>query len=216
VDANGRAYAGSQRWIQYYVNWRAADLDHAIREAIPEIGAIEWVSPLAADTFAEYRDGEFLARLGLGHLKKDLRGFWPDGGPCWDALAVVDGGSGVVLVEAKSYPAEVYGGGTGAGERSLARITESLEAARRWLNGSPCDWRGLYQSANRLAHLYFLRERAQVPAWLVNVCFVGDPHSPTTLTDWNAALPQFTREMGLAGAPIPYTANVFIESAELR
>ncbi len=38
-------------------------------------------------------------------------------------------------------------------------------------------------AANRLAHLYFLRDVLKIDAYLVNLCFVGDPRTRTTQTD---------------------------------
>ena len=102
----GRAYAGSQRQIQTYVNERTSELCHAVAEALQPCKldelVIRWVSPLAADNHSEYRDEEFLEIIGAGHLAPRLRDFWPQRGPCWDALAQLDGG-GCVLVEAKSH-----------------------------------------------------------------------------------------------------------------
>ena len=133
------------------------------------------MSPLAADMYSEYRDSEFLERVGLGVLKSRLLEFWPQGGPCWDALARIEGGC--LLIEAKSHVPEIYGGGCEASPESRQKIHSALDATKAWLGVSPeVDWAGrLYQSANRYACLYFLREIARVQAFLVNVYFVGDP-----------------------------------------
>jgi len=51
------------------------------------------------------------------------------------------------------------------------------------------DWLGrLYQSANRLAYLYFLREIGKIDAFLANVYFTGDPYSPTTRQEWDEGI----------------------------
>ena len=88
---------------------------------------------------------------------------------------------GVLLVEAMSYTEELYGGGCGATGTSLIKIKAALQRTRRWLGVvDQVDWLGpLYPGANRLAHLYFLREILGVPTWFVNVCFTGDPRRPT-------------------------------------
>ena len=64
----------------------------------------------------------------------------------------------------------------------MSLIQSSLARTKEWLGVSPdADWLGrLYQSGNRLAYLYFLREIGKVDAFLANVYFTGDPHSPTT------------------------------------
>src|ERR1035438_4599520 len=129
--------------------------------------------------YSEYRDVEFLERVGLCHVSAQLRQFWPRGGPCWDALATTE--NGCILGEAKSHVLEIYGNGCGACAASRLKIQTALSATKAWLRApETIDWTGrLYQSANRYAYLYFLREIACVPAFLVNVYFIGDPHSPT-------------------------------------
>jgi hypothetical protein len=189
TDITGRAHSGSQRQIQTYANERMSELCHAVAEALQpcklDESAIRWVSPLTADNYSEYRDEDFLEIIGAGHLAPKLRKFWPRGGPCWDALTRLDGG-GCVLVEAKSHVPEVNGNGCGASGVSLSLIKSSLARTKEWLGVRPdVDWLGrLYQSANRLAYLYFLREIGKVDAFLVNVYFTGDPHSPTTREQW--------------------------------
>lgn len=221
VDDSGRAYAGSQLQIQLYVNRRADELSQHVLEALPSLASlgsdIRWVSPLESERFVEYQDRAFLRAVGLEHLASQLSGFWPSGGPVWDALAAVGfekypGVKGVILVEAKSHASEVYGGGCRAAPRSRKTIEAALGATKAWL-GVPenADWAGpLYQSANRLAHLYFFREVARVPAWLVNVYFLDDPHSPTTLEEWQPAIAQVKAELGLTRIAIPHSAELFL------
>jgi len=221
VDEHGRAYAGSRLQIQTCVDRRPEELSQAVLDALPSLAALKprlrWVSPLESEKFIEYRDRAFLRAISLGHLAKELSAFWPKRGPCWDALAVVESGSfpkdsGVLLVEAKSYPDEIYGPGRKAtSPRSRKKIKRALEQTREWLNAEErADWTGrLYQSANRLAHLYFFREIAGVPAWLANVLFLDDPHSPTSREEWRNALEQVHAELSLT-ATVPYVADVFI------
>jgi hypothetical protein len=129
TDMTGRAYAGSQRQIQTYINERTSELSHAIAMALQsrnlEESEIRWVSPLAADGYCEYRDEEFLGAIGAERLITKLPDFWPRRGPCWDALARLDGG-GCVLVEAKSHVQEVYGNGCGAMGGSLSLVRSSV------------------------------------------------------------------------------------------
>jgi hypothetical protein len=219
LAANGRAFAGSQRWIQHYVNYRQDDINQAILHSQESLRAqsLHWVSPLEADGFNEYRDEGFLNCVGFPHLGAQLLACWPRNGPCWDALAILRKSAevGVLLVEAKSYPGEFFGSGCGAGTSSRTRIEEMLGTTKVWLSAdAQADWTGpLYQSANRLAHLYLLRERLGVPAWLVNVCFTDDPHSPTTLAEWQAALPALDNKLGLINDP-PFVSTVFLRAAE--
>ncbi len=210
TDHDGRAFAGSQRQIQSYVNRRAEDLSSAVLAVLgplPLGAQLVWVSPLERHGFAEYRDAAFLERTGCADCWPKLAEFWPRGGPSWDALAKLTwpGGSGVVLVEAKSHVREI--GGVGCNATPLARehITRSLAATKRWLGISDdSDWLGpLYQSANRLAHLYFLREISGVPAWLVNIYFLDDPHSPTDIDAWRAGLEGVKGELGCGKRVLP-------------
>jgi len=108
----------------------------------------------------------------------------------WDALAVVEDGTdrpGIVLVEGKSYPDELFGRGCQATEPSRSKIAAAISRTQRWLEIGEelARWMGrMYQAANRLAHLYWLREVLGVRAWLVHLLFVGDPHGPTTRDQW--------------------------------
>lgn len=225
IDSSGRAFAGSQRQIQTYVNQFPGKLDAAIAEAfgvaLPANCNLRWVSPLAAERYVEYRDADFLNALGLPQHIDALSRFWPQRGPCWDALARIEGSDGnpvgCVLVEAKSHVPEFYSSDTRAGAQSLHLIRQSIGTAKNWF-GVPEEmvWTGfanpdrcLYQYTNRLAHLYFFRAILGIPAFLVNVHFVGDPHSPTELSVWHAAISEIHKELGLHRLPSCF-ANVFL------
>jgi hypothetical protein len=77
-----RASRGSQHWLQRLVQDNPTALDQEIG-----LGQLEWLSPLAADDFAEYRDQAFLDRLGADLPRRPLDSFWPRGGAVWDGLA---------------------------------------------------------------------------------------------------------------------------------
>jgi hypothetical protein len=177
---------------------------------------IEWVSPISAFGYTEYRDGDFLRAPGLENLTHQLREFWPRGGPCWDALARIefsDGRHGCVLVEAKSHVSEIYGNGCGASGDSFQRISRAFLRTKKWLGVAPdADWTGkLYQSANRYAHLYFLRMIAGIDACLANVYFINDQHSPTTVQEWKPAIREVQRQLGLTD-PVPFTGEIFLNA----
>jgi hypothetical protein len=190
---------GSLKWIQRAVNERPEVLDRSI---LPRFGAaqrLEWLSPLAADGYAEYRDGEFLDRIGAGALRAELAQFWPQRGPQWDALARSDCGD-VLLIEAKAHIREFCTPGTSAGEASRQRIEAALATAAAALNVvERAIWSTtFYQLANRLAHLWFLRERG-VPAWLVLVNFIGDRDvgGPASADAWETAYTVAAYALGL-------------------
>jgi len=218
VDARGRAFAGSQLQLQLYVNRRADELSarvHAQLDGLEPGASIRWMSPLEEEMFVEYKDGDFLKKVGLDEHAAALRKFWPRRGPVWDALGVIGGsGTGAVLVEAKSHRNEVRSNGCQAGPRSRPKIEAAFAEAKAWLGVSAdADWTGpLYQSANRIAHLYFLREVVGMPAWLVNIYFVNDPHSATTLEEWEEDIDRVKAELGLSEIDVPYMAHVFLEA----
>jgi len=217
----GRAQRGSRRQLQDYVNEHEEAITRAVMEALPprlqELAThIRWVSPIAQDDYAEYRDGDFLSAVQLGDFAGELASFWPAGGPSWDALATVSDSargtrSGVILVEAKSHISEIYGSGCQAGLHSRDLIEKALTAAKRWCGANKdADWTGpLYQSANRLAHLYFIRERLKCPAWLVNLYFVNDPIGPADRDTWTAELRKVKASLGLTQS-VPFTIDLFL------
>ena len=213
-DDTGRAFAGSQRQIQFYVNERPSVLNQAICEAFKTPFSLRWVSPLSSDGYREYWDSGFLKTLGLPQHVKELNRFWPSGGPHWDALARVDNRmGGVLLVEAKSHVPEIFGTGCGAeAASSLKKIEHGIAATKDWLRVShDADWKGpLYQSANRFAHLYFFSEILRIKAWLVNIYFIDDRSipTPTSRTMWESGIADVKKSLGVG--EVPRCADVFL------
>ena len=78
-----RGERGSLKWIQRAVNHHPGILNEPILRKLPSAVAIKWRSPLEADEFAEYRDADFLERIGAGGLADELSSFWPSRGPQW-------------------------------------------------------------------------------------------------------------------------------------
>lgn len=211
---------GSLRDIQALVNRRQDSLSDAVRQALRVKSAkIDWVSPRSEDRYAEYSDGDFLAKIGRPDLKSELPLFWPTGGPEWDALGVGDGE--VFLVEAKAHLPELFSGGTGATSGSLDLIRASLRETQEALGvKSEIDWTGcFYQYANRLSHLWWLRERHSVPAFLVYAYFIGDStvsDAPKTEQEWKAALYVMRRSLGVAQHRLSrYVADAFVDVKDL-
>lgn len=178
----GAARRGSQKWLQRFV----AEAPDALRPA--GLPPLAWISPVAETRFREYSDGAFLDALGLARLKPDLAAFWPRGGAVWDGLALTEGGP--VLVEAKAHVAEFFSSPCAAeAETSRQRIAASLAACKTALGADQrSDWmRCFYQYANRLAHLWWLRQQG-VEAHLLLVNFVGDDDmkGPDDPAAWHA------------------------------
>ncbi|MBN1843810.1 MAG: hypothetical protein JW883_16210 [Deltaproteobacteria bacterium] len=212
---------GSLKWIQKAVNDRPDLLDLAIKKALilPASANIEWVSPLKNDEYAEYRDGAFLKRLGVELKRRPLKDFWPAQGPQWDALGRIDG-KAYFLVEAKAHVAEIISSSQAKSPASISLIGKSLDDTRAFLKLSPhVDLtKGFYQYANRLAHLYLLRELNEIPAYLVFVYFVNDPtHIPTIRDEWNGALKLMHAILGTHRHKFSrYVIDIFINIDKLK
>jgi hypothetical protein len=223
IDETGAAFHGSQRQIQLYVNKYTATLSPLVIAGNPSLAKnaqIQWVSPVQEMQYREYWDNAFLNILGLGAFRQQLADFWPKGGPHWDALAKVEhaGKTGAVLVEAKAHPTEIYNkNGSGASLESRRTIEASLRRTCEWLKVpyEPTWIGGLYQSANRIAHLYFLREVAGVDAWLVNIYFVDDlRYKPTTRDEWTPAIANVKAELGITDINIPFSCELFLPAID--
>ena len=109
---------------------------------------------------------------------------------------------------------EIYGSGCKASPKSRKKIEDALNKSKKWCGVSRnTDWTGpLYQSANRLAHLYFFREIAGVPAWLANINFLNDPHSPTDHEEWQKQLKKVKTELGISTSGISYIVDIFLKA----
>ena len=210
---------GSQRWLQIAVNSCPWTIDSAIRNAGIRLDEpIVWSSPLGSDDFAEYLDAAFLDRLGVRLEDRRLAEFWPRSGPRWDAFA--RSGDGILLIEAKANIRELDSTPCNAQPKSLAKIRKALEETRAFLNvKSDTDWtRCFYQYANRLAHLYLLRELNGCDAYLVFLYFVDDhTTTPASLSAWHGAVALAEAHLGLPQSEwmSRYVKDVYIDTADL-
>jgi len=218
-----RADKGSQKWIQDLINACPELLNDRIRQQIPSLSGREicWCSPLAGDDFAEYRDTAFLKNIYLPELSEELNRFWPKNGPQWDALGKTADEKAFILVEAKANVPELISTCDAKSKKSLNTISKGLTETQRWLKCKKplIDWKsGFYQYANRLAHLYFLREKAHKEAYLVFLYFVADStHIPTSQDAWDAALELQKKLMGLSTESLAgKIINVFINIDEVN
>ncbi|MYE11053.1 MAG: hypothetical protein F4X99_05200 [Gammaproteobacteria bacterium] len=216
---NGARLKGSQRWLQVAVNRCPSIIGRAIQDAGVHIDEpIVWASPLESDDFVEYKDAEFLRRLGVHLDQRGLSDFWPRSGPRWDALA--RSGDKVLLIEAKANIEELNSSPCHATPPSLAKISKALEETRAFLNvESDTDWtRCFYQYANRLAHLYLLRELNGCDAFLVFLYFVDDhTTTPASLSAWRGAVALAEAHLGLPKSDwlSRYVLDVYVDTADL-
>ena len=196
-----RGTKGSLKWIQTLINQFPSILGKGIRTELSlSVKNIEWLSPLISDDLAEYRDDDFLELLGLSDHTDKLHDFWPTRGPQWDALGRIPPSGPYLLVEAKANIPEVMSESQAKSEKSIRQIRESIHKTQVFLNcESSIDWMtGFYQYANRVAHLYFLRELCSIDAYLVFVYFLNDfTYIPTSKDEWRGAIQVQKQIMGL-------------------
>jgi hypothetical protein len=210
---------GSLKWVQVMVNAHPHLLSAAVGASIGiPAGEIEWLSPLSADAYAEYMDQGFLDRLGVTLDYYPLKAFWPASGPRWDALGCA--GDQVILIEAKAYLRELMSTPCQAKPASLERIRASLGLVKASFDVTPdVDWAGrYYQYANRLAHLYLLRQLNHIPAELVHLCFLNDreQNGPTTAAQWHVAISKAHTALGIIDHPLlRHVHHVFVDVAGL-
>lgn len=213
---------GSLKDIQVLVNKNQDLIDNLIKSSFNELAnqQIIWTSPIEQDDFAEYRDNDFLVKVGLDPTEIKLDDFWPAKGPQWDALAKTTGGH-VILVEAKANIPEIVSPGTSASKNSRTIIDKSLKETKTFLNlTNDIDWSGkYYQYTNRLAHLFFLRVKCNKPTFLVNDYFIGDDtvSGPKTKQEWEAALKVLHTYLGLTRHRLSeYMTDIFIDVKDLK
>lgn len=213
---------GSLKDIQLLVNKNVSLIDNYLKNIFMGFSNDEiiWTSPLEQDDFAEYRDNDFLLKVGLDPNRINLDKFWPTRGPQWDALAKTKNGK-IILVEAKANIPELVSPATGAKKKSKCLIDYSLCETKKYLNiTNDIDWSGkFYQYTNRLAHLYFLREKCKEQAYLINIYFIGDKTvlGPKTKQEWDGALKVLKTYLGISRHKLSkYTADIFIDINDLK
>jgi len=213
---------GSLKNLQVTINKEKKYLGAKISKVIGKQMNIDWKSPLKADDYAEYRDEDFLKKLGLLNkkMKYPLTNFWPNNGPQWDALGVSD--DEIILVEAKANIPEMVSPGTKAKPDSRREIENSLDEVKKYLSVSDTiDWTGtFYQYVNRIAHLYYLREKNKIKAHLLFIYFINgvSVNGPKTKDEWLGAIQTMECYLGLSKKHKlrEYIHDIFIDVSNLR
>lgn len=148
---------------------------------------IEWFSPIGSSNFREFSDKTFKAgrfhenetSFWEGLERPNFDGFWPNGGPHWDGIAVItksDNRKCLLLVEAKAHKSELYSDIGAKDESSLSQIKNTLNCYRDRAGLKETDWtKRYYQCANRLAFLFYLQEH-HIDASLLFLLFANDPY----------------------------------------
>jgi len=83
------------------------------------------------------------------------------------------------------------------------------------------DWTGtFYQYVNRIAHLYYLREKNKIKAYLLFIYFINDVsvNGPKTKDEWLGAIQTMECYLGLAKKHKlkKYIHDIFIDVSDLR
>lgn len=207
-SAQGKAYKGSQKWLQALVNDSPVLLNRAIAESSSRpIGDIHWLSPLRRENYREYYDQPFIDILQVELTERPLGSSWPASGPRWDALGRSQDDQ-LLLVEAKSHVKEMVSSLSAKNPDSLRKIGSALAATKSYLHrvsDPAADWTtGVYQYANRLAHLYLLTVLNGLDAYLILVYFLndhemisGDTFVPASRPEWESVLAYQERLMGI-------------------
>jgi len=196
----------SEHWLRVAVNEHQEMLNSRISSLFGWSAdeRITWLSPVRSDEYAEYFDQEFLDKLGVSQLKVPLTDFWPRSGPRWDGLAKTESGK-LILVEAKAYIEEAVEYGTRARLEPRKNIRRALTKARKAYRAAKgARWEfPFYQYANRLAHLYFLRELNGLDAYLLFLYFADarDVPHPCTAQHWQGAVRLIEKCLGLGTHP---------------
>lgn len=195
-------------------------MDTVISKEVGKQMKIDWKSPLRSDEYAEYRDEDFLENLEILKIKYPLNDFWPNYGPQWDALGVSE--DEIILVEAKANIPEMVSPGTKAKTNPRRKIENSLNEVKKYLSVSDSiDWTGtFYQYVNRIANLYYLREKNKIKARLLFIYFINDitVHGPKTKDEWLGAIQTMECYLGLSKKHKlrEYIHDIFIDVNDLR
>ncbi len=193
---------GSQKDLQLLANKNQDILNQELSKIFNKPINLEWLSPREDDCYAEYADQDFINRLGIeSTITKPLKEFWPNGGANWDGLAKDK--DTVFIMEAKAHISEQMIDSTKASQNSLDLIEKSLAATKEFLNvKSDISWfkENYYQYANRIAHLYYLRELNKIDAHLLFIYFLNDKtvtDKIETKEDWEKAITEVYKSLKL-------------------
>jgi hypothetical protein len=212
---------GSEYHLHRYLTTHRAQLAESVGSAVGiEPSKVKWrTSPRTRSGAArESRGLEFLDPVEHRAVRAEWRRFWPTSGrqPTWDAIGSADGRW--LLVEAKANHPEFTSPPTGAGPESKKQIERALNQVKKELHVHRyCPWVGTYyQYANRLAVLWFLRQR-DVDAHLAFIYFTGDVFPdgtpcPSSEREWKRLIEARRLTLGLPRrhALSPFEHHVFL------
>jgi hypothetical protein len=207
---------GSLKDLQILINEKYDILNNEVSKYFNEQMEINWVSPRNDDNYAEYSDNDFLKILGLNNkLSVGLNTFWPNGGPQWDALGKHN--DKIFIVEAKANSGELNSNCGATSPESLRLIEKSLTETKQYLNvDKNIDWKKyFYQYANRISHLYYLRIKNNIDAYLVFIYFLNDKtvNGPSSIKEWHKIIKNVYETLSLKkeNSLSKYIIDIFID-----
>ncbi|GGD26403.1 hypothetical protein [Flavobacterium orientale] len=213
----------SEFWLRKLINEHSNLLNEYLLEnkIISKKDIIEWLSPISNDDNAEYYDEEFLEKLKIdkNKLKIPLKEFWPSGGPRWDGIGKTNTNK-YFLIEAKAHIEEAVDYGSGAKAiKSINLIEKSIEEAKNFYsNNQSAYWqKPFYQYANRLAHLYYLKELNELNAYVIFIYFCNAPDvvKPTSKEEWTGHIRTIEKVFALNGK-CKNKVNFLIDTDKLK
>lgn len=218
MAAIGHGY-GSEWHFQRWLGYHRKRLNALIEEQTGLV-VVDWMDfefqarPTDPSKFptldAEIQHLDFLPDGHAAKLEWQQR--WPFSrgrrgkGPCWDAIAKLEDESWL-LVEAKAHLGELKSPKSGATPDSLKKIRSLMDEAKEAFEVKPeVSWvEKYYQQANRMAVLWFLTEKHQEKARLLNICFTGDQFPkiatkcPKDKAGWDDGILTMKDALGLSG-----------------
>jgi hypothetical protein len=213
----------SEFWLRKLINNNPNILNEHLlnNHIISKNDSIEWLSPISSDDYAEYYDDEFLDRLAIDKNKLliPLIDFWPKSGPRWDGLGKTNTNK-YFLIEAKAHIEEAVDYSTGAKSKmSIDLIKNSIDKAKDFYSDNKkAYWQmPFYQYANRLAHLYYLKELNHINAFVIFIyfCNASDVAKPTNEDEWNGHIRTIEKVFAL-NATCKNKINILIDTKKLR
>ncbi len=143
-------------------------------------------------------------------IETKWKGFWPtrSGIHNWDAVGwriIEDSIKELILIEAKAHIKELESDCGAKDKDSILKIKEAFELVTNELGiKTTNDWfKKYYQMANRIAALYFLNEKVNIPTKLVNIYFIGDKSikssrkCPKTVNEWESKIFEQDEYLGI-------------------
>jgi hypothetical protein len=213
----GRGKKGSKFWIQTLLNLdKGKIISSEIQRLDSSIGDITWLSPLKKDLYRELKSNDILEKVSDDLQRLSIVPlFWPDQGPWWDGVGIVNESKTIILVEAKAHVEETITKCRAKDPDSIVLIKQSLRDAHEIIISDYAYGTGdshnydeeiwfnkYYQLGNRLAFMAHLKKQGfNVKLVLLNI--LDDPTYIATSKDkWEQHYNEvFQSMLGICNCP---------------